>query len=699
MEFNGIFFGNLCAINSTTISVTFDNGVTENFTVEALTPDTDNERTITYLEKNYTVTVSDYAAPVATSISVDTVRIQDAASQALVYTVLDQYGEEMTVAANALTVTAYNVTSKASLATITDITNFDISGSTALDDVVRFTVYLTANPSVKIIKEVTVEPAAAAKTIQFGDFVLPQDEPRAKVNLANVKLNYTATDQFGSAIKLATDADLTDNNGVSAEGLIFSFQNISAATVNSDGEIVVTLGASTTTPAKITATNPETGEIVVSKSLTVNAVEAIDSVTLTKPETATYAVGDTAAKINIAAVDQYGTALTNTEIDTQKASIALSSSNQAVVANNDFTINADGTISVDLSGNTAGTTTIFAQVGTNITQFVMEVGEARRPNAMTVKTAPTARIMEGTNTTIQYELTDQYGAAWADADSDATKVNFSIVKVSGDDGGLTAPSGDQAAESNIVGDNVTIAAAAGKSGVYNVVAKLMSNDGATTYTTITTPIEVYANASTFTIAADKDSYTADENITVSITAKKADGSVYSGYTETGYATIALDSTAYTRQLTFVDGVATAVVPATVANADIDVRVTWAGNPYDIGADNTSGDIEVTHGEFAGITVAASTTIGKELTDIVIKAVDADGNQVSTYEGNKIATITALTSSADSTPVTLDQVDAENNIVVTFTGGITGDENINSAGLGSGNIITVTIDGKTSTVTE
>lgn len=226
-------------------------------------------------------------------------------------------------------------------------------------------------------------------------------------------LEYTAVDNYGDPYLLSDLSELTilsSNNTIVDETKI-AITNISGVDyLTFDTEDIAANGEVTLT-AIVTATGATS-----QTTFTVYADPRIDAVTLSKPANTVYAVGDTAAIINITAVDQYGTPLTNAEIGAAASAglIALSSSNQAVVPQSDLdaaaVIGNDGTITIDLSGgNIAGKTTIFAQVGTNIEQFEMEVKPARRPDQISVVTEPAAEILQGENTIIRYALTDQYG--------------------------------------------------------------------------------------------------------------------------------------------------------------------------------------------------------------------------------------------------------------------------------------------------
>ncbi|NLK53056.1 MAG: hypothetical protein GX295_11555, partial [Syntrophomonadaceae bacterium] len=531
------------AINKTTIEVTFDNGDVKQYTVDAMTPGEDNEVTFTEGEQEFTVTVTDYAALVASTIEITTNRLQVAPSQSLAYTVLDQYGEEMTVAGSALTVTAYNNTTKTNVTTtVTNIGNIDMSGQTA-NDVIKFTVYLTANPDVKAIKDITLTTIALA-SITLNDPTVPANAERITVGQTGVVMGYTAKDDNGDAYTLtassANKAAIETNDGVEID-----LTNITGISTDASGKLLLNLSSSTAGDAKIKITIPSTGQIVI-KTFKVNAAAGVVATMTLAEEAKTIAAGTT-AYVDMTVEDNYGKVLK--PADYAGGTYNIISSNPSVVANagtlliNPTPGNANfGKLEIlvapGATKDAKTTITITSSTGTVYDTITVTAGAA--PVATKVAIAANSKhntnLIVGSDTTIGFTVTDQYGNAIA---SDGPyQVNYTVLNSAT----AITKTGNSTNESA-----ATVTVTATEAGTATLKVELVKTSDSTVKDYFSIPFTVVANTSeglTYAVAdiatlykagADADADDGDINATevaagyvkeISITATDANGNNY-----------------------------------------------------------------------------------------------------------------------------------------------------------------------------
>nr|WP_320026806.1 hypothetical protein [uncultured Acetobacterium sp.] len=347
----------------------------------------------------------------ATSMQLTTARVMDAAAQSIGYVVTDQYSDTMTVAPGLITVTAFNTTASGRTVNVAGgIANLDFT-NTELNDVVKITAYLTSDPTIKAVKDVTVSNITLG-TVTLGEPVLPEGSTRFVTGLAGVVIPVSAFDNFGEATELTAAAWAT---GVpTADGLfpVFTGASFTSVAVNADGNLVVTLGAAGT--ATLTVTNPATGDIIV-KTITVVGAPDTATVTMTLP-TDPIRIG-TAAVIPFTVKDQFGEELTVPGPGWNTADVVLTSSNPAVatvawnIPTNEITVTP---VSV-------GTTTIFANVVTPVSTgtatLAITVNTAKVPTLISVSGTPKTTLAQGETVAaaaetgaLKFDIVDQDGA-------------------------------------------------------------------------------------------------------------------------------------------------------------------------------------------------------------------------------------------------------------------------------------------------
>lgn len=341
-------------------------------------------------------------------MQITTTRVLDAAAQSVGYVVTDQYGDEMTVAPGLITVTTFNTTAAARAVTGTVINNLDFS-PTNIDDVVKVTAYLTSDPTIKSVKDVTVANITLG-TVTLGEPVLPEGSTRFVTGLAGVVIPVSAFDNFGEATELTTAAWAT---GVAtADGLlpVFTGTSFTSVAVNAEGDLVVTLGAAGT--ATLTVTNPATGDIIV-KTITVVALPDTATVEMTLPADP-IRIG-TAAVIPFTVTDQFGEEIVVPGgVGWATGDVLLTSSNPAVA-----TVGWVGN-EITVTPAAVGTTTIFANVVTPVSTgtatLAITVDVAKAPTVISVSGTPKTALAQGETVlgtaetgALAFEIVDQDG--------------------------------------------------------------------------------------------------------------------------------------------------------------------------------------------------------------------------------------------------------------------------------------------------
>lgn len=377
--------------------------------------------TATGIEFTTNAATTTVTAQTATALEITTSRVRDAAAQSVGYVVTDQYGDEMTVAPALLTVTTSNLTNAARAVTgATPLVIDDLNFSpTDLNDVVRVTAYLTSNPAITAVKDVTVSNITLG-TVTLGEPVLPEGETRFETGLAGVVIPVTAVDNFGEATELTTEAWASAT--ATTDGLYPVFANpesFTSVAVNADGDLVVTLGDAGT--ATLTVTNPATG-VVVTKTITVVALPDTATVAMTLPEDPIRIGTDSVIPFTV--TDQFGEALTVPGAGWANTDVTLASSNGAVAT---VAWNAN---EITVHPLTEGTTTIFANVVTPVStgtaSLVITVEEGKVPTVISVSGTPKTALAQGETVA---------------ADAETGALAFTIVDQDGDPIDLTGGAG------------------------------------------------------------------------------------------------------------------------------------------------------------------------------------------------------------------------------------------------------------------
>lgn len=368
------------------------------------------------------------AAQKATTMQIATDRVKPLAAQALTYTVKDQYGDNMTVAAGAITVAAYNTTAAVRAAnTVGGISNISFVLCN-VNDVVKITAYLTADTSVKVVKDITVSNITVG-TVTLGDATLPAGTTRFTTGTALVTIPVTALDNFGGATKLT--AEVWANGVATTDGLVPTFSGIAAVTVTAAGNITCTLGAAGT--ATLTITNPTTGDIV-NKTITVVDLPDTATLTMSAPTAPVRMLVNSAIPFTVK--NQFGDTMTVPGAGWATGDVSLSSSNPAVA-----TVGWVGNV-ITVVPVAPGTTTIFATVVTPVVNastatnsLAITVNAAKAPTNIAVSGTPKTALAQGetvlnnaTTGALKFAITDQDGAAINLAATTVAGVKLNLTK-------------------------------------------------------------------------------------------------------------------------------------------------------------------------------------------------------------------------------------------------------------------------------
>lgn len=565
-------YGCICAINSTTLGVTIDGtlsdaqksaatfAVTKDGTTSVSVTATWNGNTANlvkadgskFVAGSYSVKVASQgvtfatdtatgtvSAEKATSIKISTSRISPAASQVLSYEVDNQYGEKMNIASNLLTVMVYNTTAPARTVSNTDVT---LDAHLAnVGDALKVTAYLTSDPTVTFTTNVTVSNITVG-SVTIGDLVPNQGTDRVSIGDTGVVLPITLTDDAGNAYLPTYNGAIT--SGDTHDGLTYTYSGITALSYSTTTKKYTV--TATATPATITISDAASGQ-VVTKNLTLNPVATAKTVAFGNL-TGDIVSGDTTnlPQLPVNFADQYGnaivlangTALSTTPFvaqitgagatplalapTTSTATITNTNGQDYLTFSNIPAVTA-GTYTLTLTNTTTGT-----QVSTNLT-----VNAVRVPATLSVKTAPSSSVIGTGTTNMVFDVVDQYGQkvtsnASYDIKATTTSGGSTIVSVPATSA-IASPT------------SITITGvAAGSDTITFTLEKTADGSVIDTKSVALTDI---ATVSSYSATTDKSSYTAGDNMTITINALNASSQAYTAYNGSGVATVTLTTNA------------------------------------------------------------------------------------------------------------------------------------------------------------
>ncbi|MED1822476.1 toxin Cry1Ac domain D-VI-related protein [Brevibacillus agri] len=344
----------------------------------------------------------------------------------------DQYNEKLALNKDDFTVTAFNVTQNEVVKVDFDDTDkyyyIDTKSSAdqfKLNDEVNVTFLHNAS-GLKVTKTLKVSAASNATTVTFGNIELPTGKTLLTEDLKNVKVPYTAKDQYGNDVKL--DGHVTV---VSSDKTIIDPSKVTFITENNVNKLQV---AEFGKAGKVTLTllNNVTGDTtqitfdVQEKAGSIYDVE-LEKTAVDLPQGK---VDGIAVGLNI--TDKYGTKIEPKNYAAKEDAFTINSSNTSIVtavidkdpASKNYgklilkPIGKKGqsatvTVTVNDSGETAS---INVTIGEEAVLSIIDVSADSKHKTSLVK---------GAKTTVTFAVKDQYGNV-TEKDSDAHTVEFKV---------------------------------------------------------------------------------------------------------------------------------------------------------------------------------------------------------------------------------------------------------------------------------
>ncbi len=358
----------------------------------------------------------------ATALTVKSTQLNDETAKAkVVISLADQYGQDMALSSDAFTTTAYNLTQGKSATLAFDTTDkyFYINTVTTppasddfkANDVVKVT-FLHKATGLQATADLTVVAGAYVDTITFGEIELPKGKDMLTADLKDVKIPYTAKDQFGNDIALNITPTTGNTTLVLPNENIIKASNVSLVTEEKVTKVKI---ASFVKEGKVSLTlmGNASGKTASVELDVLKAPGEVATVTVLEPEV-TIAAGST-GYVGLEVTDMYGKKLEAKDYASKLTPIT--SSNPAVVITPP-TVEASGTnagkVKVDVlvgAAKDATTTIAINFAGKQVASFVVKAGEAAAPTTVEVKADSKHKttLAKGAETTVTFEAKDQYG--------------------------------------------------------------------------------------------------------------------------------------------------------------------------------------------------------------------------------------------------------------------------------------------------
>ncbi|MFS0876425.1 S-layer homology domain-containing protein [Solibacillus isronensis] len=387
---------------------------------------------------DYTVTIKGASEEVLTgTVKVEAVKVNalnvtstvlyDATAKAPVNVeLLDQYGEKLALNNSDFTYTAYNKTQGVEATVQYDATSksFFIKTDGQADafkvgDVISVTFIHNAT-GLTVTKEVKVVAASTLDAITFGKVELPKDKTVLTESLTDVKVAYTAVDQYGEEVTInPADVEIVSSNTdiLSKSDVTFVTEDkvnkVKIAKFGKEGKVTLTLlsKASGKTATVTLDVQPAAGKIT-----TVELAETSGTVAASSTKT-----------VALAVKDNYGSAL---KVADYRGEFSFSSTNVNVVANADIEINAKGELEFDvLSTATKGNSTTISvlNAGKVVATYVVTAGEVAVPTSIDFDTTSkhNTKLAVGAETSLVFTAFDQYGTKLV-SDNAAYSVKYTV---------------------------------------------------------------------------------------------------------------------------------------------------------------------------------------------------------------------------------------------------------------------------------
>ena len=609
--------------------------------------------TVAYGEMTGTVVVT---AQKATKIQILTSKIGLStvlgSQKRIYYTVLDQYGNDMGVASNKLTISATNMNKNSSL-TVTANANktntyFDINvpaaPSSSIGDKIAVVAYLTTDVSVNVSANIEIANIYT-KSFAFGEADKAKDAQFfVDKTDYSYSLPYTATDSEGDKVLLEKTTGTLANSGSTGTTNNITFVSSNPSTINpadfkidSDGKLTFKTGSYAST-VTITALNTVTGEstnisITVGKKSTLSKVEVTD-VTIPMGFNPTGTV-----KAEIVGYDQYGTVISAANLANLNLSANFNYAGSAYAAGTTATVTKDGkyvefaNLAIAIQSAAIGTkfnmTFISKTDATLSSNATFIIGDATVASYFKIDSSAVDTLFAAGNGKLKVTVYDNY-------DQEMT-TGFSLTptasgKVSIGSGSLVGKQTEYVVTASSSVSGVS------ENGTIDILLKDANNNEVERKTVA---INVSNIVDKLIVSTDKDTYASGDKINVDI--KAYNGNDFLSNLNTTLAVTVVTYNANSNgsavdtkveNLAFKNGVATTTVDAKAAVKSVGVAVKSAG---------ATGNVDVDEARATALTVnapSADTKYGVALagTSITITAQNAVGETVTGYAGNKAISV-------------------------------------------------------------
>jgi len=435
-----------------------------------------------------TVTVE---AQKATTLEITGDVLTDATAKAKVAVELkDQYGDKLALNGSDFTVTAYNKTQNASVVVNFDSTDkyFYIDTATnadafKLNDEINVVILHNAT-GLKATKTLKVAEPSNVATIEFGNIELPAGKSLLTEDLTNVKVPYTAKDQYGNDIKLGP----SNTEVISSDPSVINKADVEFIEENNVTKIQIKKFGKAG-KATITLFNKVTGD---TSSITFDVHEKAGSIYGVEFESAAVDLpeGGSAVAVGLNITDKYGNKIEPAKyVDGSAFTINVSNSS-VVSAAFDSTASSKnfGKLLVTPKGKKGQTATVTVTVNATGETATLNVtiGEAAVLSILEVDSSSThnTSLIQGATTTVKFAVKDQYGNVTT-SDDPAYSVSYEVKDAS--------PNISLSKTSDNNESNASVVVKGEKVGSATLVAKLMN--GATVVATKEITFSVAANSS------------------------------------------------------------------------------------------------------------------------------------------------------------------------------------------------------------
>lgn len=370
------------------------------------------------------------------TIQVDANAYRDAVTTttvAVTYKLLNQYGEDIT---KKYATTNFTVSSTKGSPSVS--AQGTITVTSVADDVASFGVTVVDKTFAKTATAtVTTLAAKNLSEITLGTPVVKTDKTKLEAGVNDYDLPYTAKDQYGNSYTL-TAADLSKITFVSSDSdviavtdaNVFEVKNIDTDT---DNELTVDF-KSFNGPKDVTLTAIVNATGKSSKvTFTVYGSSVADAPSLVAPTTR-FGSNDTAYKVQLTVLDQYGVAMSASDIDSAVATgkFTITSGNTSIftVAGDPVVVDSDKAYVV-LTGATTGTANLTVTVNASGKSATLPITVVAAKYAAAITLVPDyTYAVSGASIVVKATVKDQYG--------DAMDTSSSLVALSVDNANFGA---------------------------------------------------------------------------------------------------------------------------------------------------------------------------------------------------------------------------------------------------------------------